>query len=452
MGKFDSTSFFLGQWYPQIAVYDDINGWDTRSYNGMAEFYNDFANFDVEITVPNNFMVWATGEPQNLIDVLQTEYYNKYMKASTSDKIINVITENDLKKGNITTKNNTWKYKATKITDFAFGISDHYLWDVTSVVVDKETKRKTIVGVAYNKDSENFDKVAYISKETIKSLSEDMPGIPFPFPYLTVFNGDFGMEYPMITNVGKYTDYSTTVYANSHEIAHTYFPFLVGTNETKHGWLDESLVVFMPESLQKNLEPKLDVALNNTKVFSYYSGTENEPAIITPTYYLDAKIYFYLNYCKAEQALKMLEIHLGKKLFKECLQTFVERWKYKHPTPYDFFFTFNDVAQQNLNWFWQTWYFQYGGIPDLAISSVNSNDNKIDITVANKGDFPIPIVISFYNNEKLVKTITKPASVWRNNNTEIKVSFNTTEIITNIKLGNELIPDSNSDDNKYVFK
>ncbi len=232
MGTIDSTSLFIGQWYPQVAVYDDINGWDTRSYNGMAEFYNDFCNFEAEITVPENFMVWATGEPQNMKDVLQPAYYDKYIKASVSDEIVNVITEADLKSGKITTKNHTWKYKAANVSDFAFGISDHYLWDVTSAEVDKLTKRRTIVGVAYNKNSVNFNKVAEIARETVKSLSADMPGIPYPFPYITVYNGDFGMEYPMITNVGADEGYGMTVYANSHEITHAYFPFYVGTNET----------------------------------------------------------------------------------------------------------------------------------------------------------------------------------------------------------------------------
>ncbi len=452
MGTIDSTSLFIGQWYPQIAVYDDVYGWDTRSYNGLAEFYNDFADFEVEITVPDNFMVWATGEPKNLAEVLQPQFYNKYIKASESNEIVNVITEDDLKVGNITTSVNTWKYSAANVSDFAFGISDHYLWDVTSVVVDKKTNKKTIVGVAYNKNSIHFDKVAEISRETIKSLSEDMPGIPYPFQYLTVYNGDFGMEYPMITNVGADKDYGMTVYANSHEIAHAYFPFYVGTNETKNGWLDEGLVVFMPEKLQKKLVPEMDIAYNNTRAFSYYSGLEDEPAVITPTHYLDANIYFYLNYAKTDQALRLLEIHLGEELFKNCLQTFMERWKYKHPTPIDFFQTFNDVSKQNLNWFWQAWYFQSGGVPDLAISSVNKNDNKIEITISNNGNLPIPVALYLYNNKKLVDTIFKPASVWRNNNTKIKITFNSTEIITNLKLGNNQIPDSTPNDNSYILK
>lgn len=452
MGTIDSTSLFIGQWYPQVAVYDDINGWDTRSYNGMAEFYNDFCNFEAEITVPENFMVWATGEPQNMKDVLQPAYYDKYIKASVSDEIVNVITEADLKSGKITTKNHTWKYKAANVSDFAFGISDHYLWDVTSAEVDKLTKRRTIVGVAYNKNSVNFNKVAEIARETVKSLSADMPGIPYPFPYITVYNGDFGMEYPMITNVGADEGYGMTVYANSHEITHAYFPFYVGTNETKNGWIDEGLTVFLPEKSQHELAPELDIAMYNTSAFSAYAGLEDEPAVITPTHYLDAKIYFYLNYAKTEQALRMLQIELGEDMFKECLLTFMERWKYKHPTPIDLFNTFNDVSKKNLNWFWQSWYFQNGGIPDLAITKVVKDKNKFSVTVENKGDIPIPAVISFYNGDKLVKTITNPAVMWQNNKQEIVVTYEASETITSIKLGSAIIPDSNRGDNEYEIK
>ncbi len=450
MGTIDSTSLFVGQWYPQIAVYDDVYGWDTRSYNGMAEFYNDFGNFEVEITVPENFMVWATGEPQNLNEVIQPNYYEIYKKASISDEIVHVITDGDLKDGKIFTENHTWKYKARNVSDFAFGISDHYLWDISSVEVDKNTKRRTIVGVAYNKNAANFDKVALIARETVRSLSEDMPGIPYPFPYLTVYNGDFGMEYPMMTNVGAEEDYGMTVYANSHEIAHAYFPFYVGTNETKNGWMDEGLVVFMPEKVQSLLSPDLNIAKYNTSAFSAYAGLEDEPAVITPTHYLDAKIYFYLNYAKTEQALRMLEMQLGPELFKKCLLTFMERWKYKHPTPIDYFNTFSDVSKQDLNWFWQSWYYQNGGIPDLAITNVIKKGQQWTVTISNKGDLPLPVVVSFYNNETLIKTITEPASRWIGAQKEIKLTFDSAESITRIRLSTDIIPDANRKDNEYT--
>ncbi len=190
----------------------------------------------------------------------------------------------------------------------------------------------------------------------------------------------------------------------------------------------------------------------NTSAFSAYAGLEDEPAVITPTHYLDAKIYFYLNYAKTEQALRMLQIELGEDMFKECLLTFMERWKYKHPTPIDLFNTFNDVSKKNLNWFWQSWYFQNGGIPDLAITKVVKDKNKFSVTVENKGDIPIPAVISFYNGDKLVKTITNPAVMWQNNKQEIVVTYEASETITSIKLGSAIIPDSNRGDNEYEIK
>ncbi|PLW93288.1 MAG: hypothetical protein C0592_06615 [Marinilabiliales bacterium] len=447
MGTIDSTSLFIGQWYPQVAVYDDVYGWDTRSYNGMAEFYNDFSNFEVNITVPEGFMVWATGENTNIKEVLNSEYLSKYQKATESEEITHVITAEDIEKGNITTNIHTWTFKAENVSDFAFGISDHYLWDVCSVEVDENTKRRTIIGTAYAEGAIHFDKVAEISRETVRALSEEMPGIPYPFPYLTVFHGDFGMEYPMMTNVGPDESYAMTVYAHSHEITHGYFPFLVGTNETKNGWIDEGFTVFLPEAVQTRLTPELDIAKSNTHAFAYYAGIEGEPALITPTYYLDGRIYFYLNYAKTEPAIRLLQVELGEEMFLKCLHIFIERWSYKHPTPYDLFNTFNDVSGQDLNWYWQAWYFQQGGIPDLAIAEAKKTDLGYDITVENKGNFPLPIFITLYSGEDIVSTELMPAASWKGHKNKVTVSVNAKDGVTKITLGNAYIPDANQEDN-----
>lgn len=452
MGTIDSTSLFVGQWYPQIAVYDDINRWDTKSYNGLAEFYNDFSNFEVEITVPDQFMVWATGEPQNLKDMLQPQIYSRYTEACTSDDIHHVITEEDLLNKKITTQNHIWKYKATNVTDFAFGVSDHYLWDVTSVVVDKSSGRRTVVGTAYNKSAINFESVISISRETIRSLSEEMPGILYPFPYLTVYAGDFGMEYPMITNVGPDEDFGMTVYANSHEITHAYFPFLVGTNETVCGWMDEGLTVFIPENSQHEIAPELNIGAYNTSAFAHYAGIQDEVALITPTHYLDANIYFYLNYAKGEQALRMLEMELGPELFKTCLLTFIDRWKYKHPTAQDFFNTFSNVSKRDLNWYWMAWYYQAGGIPDLAIKSLTKSGNKYTVVVENKGQLPLPISLTFYSYKKAVGTISASASKWKDGQKETELIFESKESVSRIVLGSETIPDAHPDDNEYLVE
>jgi len=452
MGAIDTTSLFVAQWYPQIAVYDDINGWDTHQYNGMAEFYNDVANFDVEITVPEKFVVWATGEPTNLKEVLQPSIFQKYQKAAVSDEIVPVISKEDLSGQKITTSRHVWKFKAQDVTDFAFGLSDHYVWDASSVIVDSTTNRRTLVAAAYNSQSPHFDKVVGIAKETVRAMSFEMPAIPFPFSYITVYNGSFGMEYPMMTNVGAYDDYTTTVYANSHEIAHAYFPFYVCTNETTNGWLDEGFTVFLPEKVQNRMESTFNEARITTSSFDKYAGREDEPALITSSFYLDSKIYFYLNYAKAEQALRMLEIELGKSTFKKCLLTFMHNWKLKHPTPFDFFNTFNAVSGQNLDWFWNAWYFQQGGIPDLAIKKVTRNQNHFHIVVANLGDIPLPVTLSFYNGNKQVRTIERSAKSLFEHPEGISIDFEAPETITKIILGSDTIADANRNNNVYVVE
>jgi hypothetical protein len=142
-GKLDSTSFFLAYFYPRVAVLDDVHGWDRMDFTDAQEFYNDFNDYTVSLSVPKNFLVWGTGDLINAAEVLQPPYLDKFKKSFTSDAVINVVTQNDLAAKNITTQNNmnTWKWKTTHISDMAFCISDHYVWDAASVVVDKTTGR-----------------------------------------------------------------------------------------------------------------------------------------------------------------------------------------------------------------------------------------------------------------------------------------------------------------------
>ncbi len=159
-----------------------------------------------------------------------------------------------------------------------------------------------------------------------------------------------------------------------------------------------------------------------------------------------------LHYAKTEQALRMLEMELGNDTFKKCLVAFIDRWKYKHPTALDYFNTFSNVSKQDLNWFWQAWYYQNAGIPDLAIKEVVKKENHFTVTIENKGDLPMPAVLSFYNNDRLIKTITTSASQWQNHHNEIKVTFDASETITTIKLGSDIISDANRKDNEYSVK
>ncbi len=453
MGTYDSTSFFLGQWYPQMAVCDDVDGWDTHDYNGLAEFYNDFSNYEVEVSVPANFIVWATGALSNPEELLNEPYLTKYKNAHNSAETVTIAKSEDYKNGKITKQNtwNVWKYKASKVSDFSFALSNHYIWEACNVDVDKANGKKVFLQTAYNNEHADYKEVTDIARKTILFLSVKKPGVAFPFPCMTVFDGADGMEYPMMTNVGSCTERGETVYAQSHEITHTYFPFYVGINETKYGWMDESMAVFLPEEIQKEIEPTKDVAPYTTYIYSYFGGREFEPPVITPTNYLTKDIYFILNYGKAEQILRLLEMQTGKEIFAICLKEFINRWQYKHPTPYDFFNTFNNVSGQNLNWFWKAWYFEQG-IPDLSITSASYKDGECSVTIKNTGGLPLPILLQFTLQDGSKVEYDVPADTWKDGKKETLITKEIKLPVTEIKLGNREIPDANSLDNKYKIK
>ncbi|MDY0084102.1 MAG: hypothetical protein RBR74_13035, partial [Ignavibacteriaceae bacterium] len=240
-GSYDSTTMFISYWYPQISVYDDIDGWDMLDYAGTLEMYNDFNNYDVTLTVPDGFQIWATGVWQNPGEILNKKYLDLYEKALVSDEIIRIISKEDLDNKNIykSGKNNSFRFVAEHVPDFAFGISDHYLWDATSFVADTKTGRRVYCAAAYKESSKDFVDNAYYAKETLKYFSFEIPGIPFPYPSATVFNGGGGMEFPMIVNNGSTTSKAGTVGLTSHELAHQYMPFFMGTNERKYPFMDE---------------------------------------------------------------------------------------------------------------------------------------------------------------------------------------------------------------------
>jgi hypothetical protein len=453
MGTYDSTSFFIGQWYPQIAVYDDIAGWDTHDYNGLSEFYNDFSNYTVNISVPSGFVVWATGNLKNPEAILNEQTLDKFRKAINSDKTITIATPQDYSNQKIF-KNlnvNKWKFEAKNVSDFAFSTSNHYVWEASSVEVDESVKRRVLIQTAYNDTHSDYKEVTEIAKKTILFLSNNSPGIPYPFPCMSIFDGADGMEYPMITNVGSCKERGETIYAQTHEITHSYFPFYAGTNETMYGWMDESLTVLLPEELQTEIEPTKDVPVYTTKVYSHYAGRMSEPVVMTPTNYLTKDIYFFLNYGKAEQILRLLEIQVGKKVFKNCIREFLNRWKYKHPSPYDFFNTFNNISGNDLIWFWKPWYFEQG-IPDLSVKNASWENGVCKVTIKNNDALPLPVYLQFTTDDGNIIIHEYSSEIWKEGKDEIVISKNIIKKVTEINIGNKFIPDCNNSDNNFKLK
>lgn len=186
MGGKDANSFFLGQWFPKVAVYDDIKGWDRNIHTNGQEFYYDLGNYKYNIKVPEGFLVWGTGTNTSAKKNLSKKIYKKYIKAQNSETFQNIITASDYDSGKKLTKNTLWQYEANDVSDVAFAISNHFLWDGTSLTLSNGNK--IFVDAVYPKTTTDFAEVAELAKKSIHYLSTETPGYPFPFPAMTIFN------------------------------------------------------------------------------------------------------------------------------------------------------------------------------------------------------------------------------------------------------------------------
>jgi len=417
------------------------------SYDGEHEFYFEYSDYDVSLTMPAGFIVWSTGYPSNLKEILSDEIMNKYTKGLAADTIIKVITTVDLNRKNIfrgKERSYSWRFSVQNVPDFAFGTSDHYVWQMTNV---KMNGRRILVHTAFNPSAESYNEVIHFAKGAVEQYPKGFQGIPYPYNQITVFHGNSGMEFPMIVNDDAFPNRSTDVYVTTHEITHMFFPFFVAMSETRYGWFDEGMAYFLPQKIQLSFDPS-DHRVRAAKGYSNYAGKETDMPLMTPSYLVREPDLSMLSYYKSAIAFDMLRNVLGDDLFTRCLTEFIIRWNGKHPTPYDFFFTFNDVSQRDLTWFWKDWFFGRG-YPDLGIKEVKSGEGKIRVLVENKGNYPIPVEITVTAQDGSEEIIRETANVWSNGDKEKWIEADIKIAAISAEIGAPWIPDSNPGNNKW---
>lgn len=451
-GVIDSTSFYLAYFYPRVSVYDDYNGWDRLTFNDAQEFYNDFNDYTLAVTVPRNYLVWATGTLRNASQVLQKEYVKRLEKSFTSDSTIHVVTAQDLAAKHITAPNalNTWVWTATHITDVAVGISNHYDWDAASVVVDDKTGRRAAMQAAFNDDAQDFHRSVQFGRNSLYWFSRNWPGIPYPFPKMTAFQGFADMEYPMMVNDSQESDIHFAQLVQDHEIAHTYFPFYMGINETRYGFMDEGWATTF-ELLIGESEVGKKQSHDFYKHFRVVrwindKSMEEDLPIITPTSELVNGLGNN-EYGKPSLSYLALKDMLGDALFKKALHTYMDRWHGKHPIPWDYFNSMSSGSGRNLNWFFQNWFFTNNYI-DLAIANVTGNK----ITINNIGGFAVPFDINITYKDGSSETVHETPAVWQANEKETTISLKGTKAITSVKIDGGIFMDANEKDNSWNAK
>jgi len=449
-GAVDSTSFFIAYFFPRIAVYDDIDGWNYYKYTNEQEFYNDFGNYDVSITVPRNYIVWATGILQNAEDVLNPKYFKRYKAVDQSNIIMRIIDTSDLKLNDFTTPNqfNVWNFKAENVTDFAFASSNHYLWDATPISTDKTSGKKIILDAAYNEDSKDFYKVVSIGKQAIELMCNSFPGLAYPYPKVTVFNGLSEMEYPMMVNDRSYDDLHSTIDLTSHEIFHGYFPFYCGFNEASYGWMDEGLTSLATYLFVSAIDPGYQKVCF-IEEYQPSIGTNLDIPIFTNSSSLRRPVYDFTSYPKSAIFFLYLKDLLGDETFKKSIQEFIFRWNGKHPIPYDLFNTISNVSGQDISWFVKPWIFEYGYV-DLGIKEVIKSD-KYSIIVERKGNYPAPINLRITYDDGNTELLHQTALVWKNGEQTYTIEKPIYRKIKKVEIIDEYGIDVNSSNNSYTI-
>lgn len=393
MGQ-DGEVYYLGYWYPQMAVYDDIRGWTAEPYQGDGEFYMGYADYDVSVTVPDEWLVGATGTLQNSGAVLSDSVQARLRRARRSDDVISIVDSTE--RGTATAATSpgdstlTWTFAAERVRDFAFGASKQFVWDATSA--ETGTGRSTIHAL-YRPEKSTWRRSAEFAQFSIEHLSDTI--LPYPDPQMTTVEGPIGggMEYPMITLIGDPTSSKALSGVTYHEISHMWFPMTVGTNEKKYAWLDEGTTTFNETEGRDAFYSDQDAwARSEHYYFRFATAVETPSMRHADRYPVDGPARFVASYDKPGVMLHALRGILGRETFRTAYRTYAERWAYKHPTPYDFFNTFEDVAQRELDWFWRGAFYESWTM-DHAIQSVEQEEDRVVVTVADKGRLPMPVFL-----------------------------------------------------------
>ena len=375
----DNNSYVIAQFYPRLAVYNDVEGWQNYQFWFNGEFALNFGDYNVSITVPDDHIMEATGELQNPKEVLSKIEYKRYKDAFNSfDKPILIVTEEEarVKEKLSPEKTRKWKFSAKNVRDFAFATSRKFIWDMMSVKVNN---KNIIASSLYPKEGnplweEYSTKVVAHSLKTYSKYTFD-----YPYPKaVSVHAKNQGMEYPMICwNHGrpdKDGHYSDAVKFGMisviiHEIGHNFFPMIVNTDERQWGWMDEGLNTFLQYLTEQEFMPNYPSRRGPAKkIIPYMSGNQDfiAPIMTNPEniYQLGPNAYG-----KPAAALNILrEVIMGKELFDFAFKTFSNRWMFKHPIPEDFFRTMEDASAVDLDWFWRGWFYSTD-VVDIGIKS-----------------------------------------------------------------------------------
>ncbi|MBK1894196.1 M1 family metallopeptidase [Chryseobacterium paridis] len=449
-GQIDSETFYVAYSFPRISVYDDYNGWDMLPHSDRQEFYNDFNDYNFAITAPKNYVVWATGDFLNPDAVLQPNYLKRYKSSLKSDQLVHIATQEEMKSGKVTKQNkwNVWKFKANNITDFCFALSNHYVWDGASVQL--KTKRAS-VQAAYKEGAKDFEHYVDWMRYNLDWFSKNWPGIEYPFPVMTAVQGYADMEYPMMINDTSIPDdFQDARLTADHEIAHTYFPFYMGINETRYAFMDEGWATTLEYliGIDENGEAKAKEFYQNFRVKRWINdpSAEEDQPIITMSTQVSGLGYGNNSYVKASLSYLALKDYLGDDLFKKALHHYMNNWNGKHPIPWDYFNSMNTGSGKDLTWFWNNWFYSNYYI-DLKITKALQDNGLLTVNVDNVGGFATPFDAVITYDDASVENLHFTPSLWEKNQKQTTLTVPIKKKVKSVKLDGGIFMDYTPENN-----
>lgn len=447
--------YAMAQWYPRVAVFDDVSGWNTEPYLGAGEFYCEYGNFDYKITVPYNHILVASGELQNPKEVLTKTQIDRLFQASKSDETVMILPLEEVGNTSVTRPKQsgklTWHYKMENTRDVAFATSAAFIWDAARINLPSG---KTITAQSVYPKESNGEHAWSRSTEYTKASIEFYSDWLFEYPYPAAINvacNVGGMEYPGVSFCSYRSRGASLWSVTDHEFGHNWFPMIVGSNERKHAWMDEGFNTFINHystlSFNQGEYPS-DVAAGSNKVG--WLTWKNREAIHTFPDISKSYNLAYTAYYKPATGLVLLrEYILEPGIFDEAFKGYTHTWAYKHPQPTDFFNYFENATGEDLNWFWKSWFYSNANI-DLAIDSVEKRENGTRILFLNNGEIPMPVVFEVTFADGTTTTKRLPFEIWQRNSQWPYLLQSEKEVIK-VQIDPEgFLPDANARDNVWV--
>jgi hypothetical protein len=415
MGR-EGSLYEIAQWYPRMAVYDDVHGWNTDPYLGQGEFYLEYGDIDYEITLPAGYIVAGSGVLQNPEQVLTPTQRARLATAVKSDSTVAIITADELASGAARPRRDgmlTWRFRAERVRDVAWAASPEYVWDASGW-------DGTLAQAYYRSDARTtWEDAAKMSRFSILEYSTHW--FRYPYPQITAVEGPVsGMEYPMVAMEAPADDKEELYNVITHEIGHMWYPMTVGSDERRYAWMDEGFNTFLNTFSEEDYWKRDDSDTRRSEirfVTALDQGPTAQPIMTPANRYRNNDNLGSLAYQKPSIMLLALRNKvLGPEVFDTAFREYTRRWAFKHPQPADFFRTMEEVSGRDLAWFWRGFFYTTAALDQTVESVKQAPDSSTLVTIRSLGAAVMPVELELGFADGTKSTVKLPVEIWYNGN------------------------------------